>query len=497
MGHPRRCRTWAACAVRQPSTGTPRVSSSSAVAATSRMDLTPDDTTSGRGAGDLRQVGRDVQGGGEAAVHPAGAAGGHEPDPGQPAHGQRAADRGRAQRALHHAGGQVPGARPCGPTRPRSANRLQLGLGQPGPQHAVHDADRGRARRRPRGPAPRRPAPPRRPARRGSRARPGSSPARPRGRAGAPARPATSPVSPAVLRSSRHRSHLGHRPGRRGQAQADPADQVPRGERVARPGRVHRVAPAAPGTRCRPARTPRAPSFTTRSVPARSVDSPISAASASVPNTISGRSRASSAAEPVRAVAHAAGGRGQVHAEPGHPRGRGQRGPADRLAGQAVGRAGAAGRSRPASRPRGLSAVSSGPTPRSVSMDRLAPSLGQRDHHAGRAVEHRAGAGRRRGGAGRWRPGRPARSVPRAAISRACPPSALIQAATLAAWPPGPDPGARGRVGLLRHRPVRADHDVEVRVAQHAEECHRRQCLRPVRERWAIDHLTRPRPRLR
>src|SRR5262249_835251 len=49
------------------------------------------------GARELRQVAGDVQGLGETAVHAAGAAGAHEPDPGGPAHGEGPADRGGAE----------------------------------------------------------------------------------------------------------------------------------------------------------------------------------------------------------------------------------------------------------------------------------------------------------------------------------------------------------------------------------------------------------------
>jgi hypothetical protein len=63
-----------------------------------------------------------------------------------------------------------------------------------------------------------------------------------------------------------------------------------------------------------------------------------------------------------------------------------------------------------------------------------------------------AGGQRRDDRIGHVPPCRVARSVPRAAISRARPPRATTQAATLAACPPTPDRGAGGRVGLLGHR---------------------------------------------
>jgi hypothetical protein len=96
-----------------------------------------------RGAGDLRQVGRDVETLGEAAVHAAGPAGGQEPDASGPAGSQGAADRGGTERALHNAGGQVTRADlACGGAR--CGEPLQVLGAQPDSQRAVHDPDRGR-----------------------------------------------------------------------------------------------------------------------------------------------------------------------------------------------------------------------------------------------------------------------------------------------------------------------------------------------------------------
>ena len=69
----------AASSVRQPSTGTPSVSSSSAVAGTSSSDLTPDETTSAWRRRERREVGRHVGRRRPAAVDAAEPAGRHEP----------------------------------------------------------------------------------------------------------------------------------------------------------------------------------------------------------------------------------------------------------------------------------------------------------------------------------------------------------------------------------------------------------------------------------
>ncbi len=74
----------------------------------------------------MRQVGGDVQGLGEAAVHAAYAARADEPDADGPAHGQGAADCRRPQRALHDAGGNIARAHLAGATA-GVGEALQLG----------------------------------------------------------------------------------------------------------------------------------------------------------------------------------------------------------------------------------------------------------------------------------------------------------------------------------------------------------------------------------
>ena len=141
---------------------------------TSSSDFTPDETTSAGVARERAEVGRDVGRRRPAAVHAAEPARRHEADPGRAADGERAADRRRADRALHDRRGEVARARSCAPTRrsarapPRSARRRSRRRGRrssPAP-------------RPPRAPRARTRARPRRPRRAGSRARRASSRAR-------------------------------------------------------------------------------------------------------------------------------------------------------------------------------------------------------------------------------------------------------------------------------------------------------------------------------
>ena len=115
--------------MRQPSTGTPSVSSSSAVAGTSSSDLTPDETTSACVCGERLQVGRDVGRRRPAAVHAAEAAGRHEADARPPCR-RRACRRPSSRRprpARRRRRGRA--GRSCAPrrrsarARPRSARR--------------------------------------------------------------------------------------------------------------------------------------------------------------------------------------------------------------------------------------------------------------------------------------------------------------------------------------------------------------------------------------
>ena len=94
-----------------------------------------------RRPGDLQQVGGDVQRLGEPAMHAADAAGAHERDARQPAYRERPADGGRAERALHQAGGDVPGADLPG-GRARLGEPLQSRAIEADPHLTVHDADR-------------------------------------------------------------------------------------------------------------------------------------------------------------------------------------------------------------------------------------------------------------------------------------------------------------------------------------------------------------------
>ena len=97
------------------------------------------------GAGDLRQVAGDVQAVREAAVHPADAAGGHEPDAHRRAHRERAADGGGAERALDDAGRDVAGAHLPG-VGAGGGEPLELRRAEPDPDRPVDDPDRGRHR---------------------------------------------------------------------------------------------------------------------------------------------------------------------------------------------------------------------------------------------------------------------------------------------------------------------------------------------------------------
>ena len=104
-----------------------------------RLDPGGDDER--RRARELRQVGGDVGPLGEAAVDAADPAGAHEADPGEPRGRERAADRGRAELAARHAGGEV--ARP-GLARVGSglAEALELAGVEPDHDLAVEHADR-------------------------------------------------------------------------------------------------------------------------------------------------------------------------------------------------------------------------------------------------------------------------------------------------------------------------------------------------------------------
>ena len=123
--------------MRKPSTGTPSVSSSSAVAGTSRIDLTPEETTSASVRIELAEVGRDVRRRREAAVDAAEPAGAHEADPDRAAGRERAADGRRADRVLDERGGEVARA----DLARVGVEALELVLGEADPEPAVEDAD--------------------------------------------------------------------------------------------------------------------------------------------------------------------------------------------------------------------------------------------------------------------------------------------------------------------------------------------------------------------
>ena len=297
----RRCRTAGSVGGFQPSTGMPSVSSSSAVALTSRMRLGPRAHHHRRGAGDLRQVAGDVQALREAAVHPADAAGGHEPDAGR--RGTPRASRRRwcapsAPWTTQAAMSRAPTLRAVGPG---GGEPLELGRARARPGSSPSTiADRGRHRPGRPDPLLGGPRPPARPAAAGEPVRDqGGLQRHHRPAAAAPPPPRPEPAG----RTSRHRSHRRHGPGRRLQAELDPAQQVAR-PRTRRPRRSSPPARSAAAGCCAPAGPdPAGPSLTTSSGPGRS---PTSAVSASVPNTTSGRRPASRSREPGRAVARPA-----------------------------------------------------------------------------------------------------------------------------------------------------------------------------------------------
>ena len=125
--------------MRKPSTGTPSVSSSSAVAGTSRIDFTPEETISVSRAHELTEIGGDVGRRREAAVHAAETAGSHEADPDRTAGGQRAADGGRPDGALDDRRRDVARADLAGV----GAEALELGLVEADAEHPVEDAHGG------------------------------------------------------------------------------------------------------------------------------------------------------------------------------------------------------------------------------------------------------------------------------------------------------------------------------------------------------------------
>ena len=126
----------------KPSTGTDSDSSRSRVAATSRIDFTPAQTTVTGTAAERGEVGRLVPGVAGAAVHAAEPAGGEHPDAGQVGEVRRRGDRGRAGEA----------AASTGPRSRMLALTTSVVLGdphqrvvvEPDPDRPVDDGDRGR-----------------------------------------------------------------------------------------------------------------------------------------------------------------------------------------------------------------------------------------------------------------------------------------------------------------------------------------------------------------
>ena len=172
---------------------------------------------------------------------------------------ERAADRRRAERALHAAGGEVAGA-DLARRRARLAEAPQLGVAQPDDERRRRGCRPSRGSRRRRARRPRTPRRRRALALRGSRGRRASS----RGRRPAAPRASASATSARDAQRARSRQGPDPRDAARGRRLAAlrgggevALEQEARGERVARAGRVDdavdRDAPGARRAR-RPAR---------------------------------------------------------------------------------------------------------------------------------------------------------------------------------------------------------------------------------------------------
>ena len=379
------------------------------------------------------QVGRDVGRRRPAAMNAAEPARGHHLDADRAAHGERAADGGRADRALCDRGGEVAWA-----DLPRvRAEPLQLLGRQPDHDFAVEHADRCRHRAARRAPLPPTRARPRRLRPAESRARRASSRARRRADARAAPRPRC---------ESRHRTHL--------RAAARCRVELPSSAR--RRGSLRRVRRLRPWCRRARRRRPRG-RRRRRSGRARLASAPTASraprprrCSRSVAKTRSGASAATCARNASSTSVHV-----EMSSEtvapcsracarlPRRPRTRSARGAARSRRGGARRNRTTPGRGR-AERAR---ARCRGRTPSSGRRPR-------RSRRRRRFVRPRGRDARRLAVRARAATSSPAASSPTRPTKRAYAPSDAAHAATFAAWPPAPVL-VRRRLVVARHERLR------------------------------------------